>query len=203
MLLRPDLQDQLSKTLSYNSDPYAIARQIPFEPPSAHSRQFFNSDFEISSNQSIKPARPMVTPTASFRGAMDWGGNDTGTDHTAQDAQGSAEAQNKQQQGVWMNTSTQTAASERNDGSAIATCNPPRADDYSAFEQDAFAPLSSNQSGARYPINGSADPWAAFRSKGPSPASCQSLQQQDRSQGVDQRASWQQQSHAINPQQRY
>lgn len=198
MLRNP--QDQLSKTLTYNSDPYAFARHVQPQHPSMDTRHPNNHEAHHLSAHTTKPARPMVTPTASFRGAMDWGHTARPADPTEEEGAGYTGTTEQHQPDTCMETSQPAPSSEHQYIPPVTASNVPRMDDYSAFEQDAFAPLNP-PSFAAQTTNGSADPWAVFRLKAPPPTTSHSFDQQDRSHVVNQPAPYQ--TYPNNAQQRY
>lgn len=196
-----DLQDQLSKTLAYNSD--AFARHAPLQQTSVDCRLPKNTEAHFSPAQMTKPARPMVTPTASFRGAMDWGPNGSWPDPKLTADAGNMERREQEGQApedTRMDTSANTSPYGAGCVPSETSSSHSRADDYSAFEHDAFAPLHPPTSAAHV-INKPADPWAAFRLKAPPPTTSHSFQQQTRSHVANQPA-WDH-TYANNTQQRY
>lgn len=142
----------------------------------------------------------MVTPTASFRGPVDWGRSTRRPDSLDQDDTSITETPDQAQEDTCMDTSQHPSSSERHYVPPIAASNPPKTDDYSAFEQDAFAPLNPTPFGTQ-PTSTPVDPWAAFRLKAPPLTTSHSFQQRDRSHVVDQPMPHQ--TYANNSQQRY
>jgi hypothetical protein len=117
----------------------------------------------LSGSQGSKPSRPMLTPATSFRGSSvrnDGGSWNQGVTTDTTNMQSSTQTQT----GAWSDSSMRSTSRGRRDN---AESNAQNANEYSAFQDDAFAPLQSAPSNPQHPFHGSADPWAAFRSKLP------------------------------------
>lgn len=163
---------------------------MSFESPATDSRQHCSSsDLRFPSVSVTKPARPNVTPTASFRGAIDWGGHTGWTSGAPEDSRSVVAEPEQRQQSAW-SSSAQAVVGEGADGMEVVNEMPTKSDDYSAFDQDAFAAFDSTPAGTKYLVNGSTDPWAAFRPKVPPSTTQHAIPQQDRSQGINHANSW-------------
>lgn len=184
-------QDQLSKTLACNVNPYTILQRTPFDASPMDMRP---SDASFTQAQTAKPVRPTVTPTTSFRGSSGWSASNESWNHgTPTDTRNHQVDMQSQSSGL-SNSSVRSTSRARRDHAESPTHKP---DDYSAFQEDAFAPLHSERSTSQHLFNGTADPWAGFRSKVP-PAAFHSSHQQAWVQTTPQPASWQQPAFANN-----
>ena len=124
---------------------------------------------DVSLAHTWKPVRPQVTPTASFRGPSGWNTVGTSWNQGAVIDSGAHRMEAQSQTSLPSDVTIRSASRNRevhgdNEASAL------KADDYSAFDEDAFAPLQSVRSGFQHPSQGTADPWAGFRAKIPSAA---------------------------------
>ncbi|GHJ86869.1 hypothetical protein NliqN6_3271 [Naganishia liquefaciens] len=169
------LQDQLNKTLAANANTYSLTQRTRVDAVTETTAGAAN----VSLSHTWKPVRPQVTPTASFRGPSGWNSGGTSCNHGLAFDPRAHQMDMQSHTNVPPDPNMRSTLRQRADYSETEGSTQ-KSDDYSAFDEDAFAPLHSIRATAQHPSSNATDPWAGFRSRIPAAA----FQAGDRNSGT-------------------